>query len=295
MKIASLTLTQNRETHLRRQLRGIADCEPRPDVIVVAVMGGRDPRPATAGLNLPPLEWVDVGTSSGALPLSAARNAAAAAACHADTDSLVFLDVDCVPHPGLFAAFRDALAGRDAVWSGTVGYLPPRDATADWSAPALEAAATDHPARPRLAKTQELSDPDLFWSLCFAASAGSYARIGGFDEDFTGYGGEDTDFAHRAVAEGLSHWVAPAARAWHQHHESQQPPVHHLADIVRNAQVFHDRWGRWPMLGWLEAFEQMGLIRIGEDHIDQLSERSRSPTPYRMPMEVARGGDRQQC
>ena len=33
-----------------------------------------------------------------------------------------------------------------------------------------------------------------------------------------------------------------------------------LADIVRNSILFHERWGSWPMAGWLEAFRREELI-----------------------------------
>ncbi|MGK2883354.1 MAG: hypothetical protein ACSLE8_01015 [Rhodococcus sp. (in: high G+C Gram-positive bacteria)] len=29
---------------------------------------------------------------------------------------------------------------------------------------------------------------------------------------------------------------------------------------MRNAALFHRRWNRWPMEGWLAAFEARGLI-----------------------------------
>ena len=46
------------------------------------------------------------------------------------------------------------------------------------------------------------------------------------------------------------------------------PPVEHLDDILRNGRVFRDRWGSWPMRGWLEAFERRGLVsRRGEDYV----------------------------
>ena len=38
------------------------------------------------------------------------------------------------------------------------------------------------------------------------------------------------------------------------------PPVEHVADIVRNARLFHDVWGTWPMQGWLDEFERRGLV-----------------------------------
>jgi hypothetical protein len=36
--------------------------------------------------------------------------------------------------------------------------------------------------------------------------------------------------------------------------------VQHLHDIIRNAAIFHRRWGWWPMTGWLREFERRGLI-----------------------------------
>jgi len=55
------------------------------------------------------------------------------------------------------------------------------------------------------------------------------------------------------------------AWAYHQHHPSPDPPVQHLRDIIRNAAVFHRRWGWWPMSGWLHEFERRGLI-VYEHH-----------------------------
>ncbi|WP_254552743.1 hypothetical protein [Kitasatospora sp. MMS16-BH015] len=37
--------------------------------------------------------------------------------------------------------------------------------------------------------------------------------------------------------------------------------MQHLDSILRNAAVFHHRWGWWPMEGWLRAFEDLGLAR----------------------------------
>ena len=102
------------------------------------------------------------------------------------------------------------------------------------------------------------ADPDLFWSLSFAASAEAWRQVGGFCEDYVGYGGEDTDFAHLAWPRGLDHRWHGDARAYHQWHPVSSPPVEHLDDILRNAALFHDRWGEWPMLGWLHAFEDAG-------------------------------------
>jgi hypothetical protein len=53
-------------------------------------------------------------------------------------------------------------------------------------------------------------------------------------------------------------WLG-GAPAYHQYHPVQDPPVQHLHDILRNAALFHRRWGEWPMQGWLHAFAGLGL------------------------------------
>ena len=103
-------------------------------------------------------------------------------------------------------------------------------------------------------------DPDLFWSLSFALHRRAWLRVGGFCEEYVGYGGEDTDFGRSVVSAGLELAWTGSARAYHQHHEVEDPPVRHLDDILRNAAIFHRRWGRWPMGGWLHEFERQGLI-----------------------------------
>jgi hypothetical protein len=38
------------------------------------------------------------------------------------------------------------------------------------------------------------------------------------------------------------------------------PPLQHFQDIVRNAKLFYEIRGTWPMTGWLDAFEALKLI-----------------------------------
>jgi GT2 family glycosyltransferase len=106
---------------------------------------------------------------------------------------------------------------------------------------------------------------ELFWSLAFAVTPATHARIGGFDPGYEGYGAEDTDYAFRARAAGVPLTWVGGAWAHHQHHPVSHPPVEHLADIVRNARRFRWRWGRWPMEGWLAAFARDGLVAWDPD------------------------------
>jgi hypothetical protein len=107
-----------------------------------------------------------------------------------------------------------------------------------------------------------LADGDhaLFWSLSFAVHAALWRELGGFCEQYIGYGAEDTDFGQVAASRGIALTWVGGAWAYHQYHSSPDPPVQHLTDIVRNAAIFHRRWGWWPMTGWLREFERRGLI-----------------------------------
>ncbi len=100
----------------------------------------------------------------------------------------------------------------------------------------------------------------LFWSLSFAVRAELWRELGGLCEQYSGYGGEDTDFGQLAASHRIPLTWVGGAWAYHQHHPGADPPVQHVGDIIRNASVFYQRWGWWPMGGWLAEFERRGLI-----------------------------------
>ena len=201
------------------------------------------------------------------LPIAAARNRGAEVATSRGADVLVFLDVDCLADPRLVAAYAEAVRDEPTtVWSGPVTYLDPPPA-GGYDLSTLAELDDPHPARPAPAVGERVrgADPALFWSLSFACSADAWHRTGGFCEDYVGYGGEDTDFAQLVAAAGLDLGWVGAARAFHQWHPVSRPPVEHVDDIVRNVAIYRARWGVTPMLGWLEAFEERGLVRRTEE------------------------------
>jgi GT2 family glycosyltransferase len=203
-------------------------------------------------------EAVGVGVP---LPLAAARNFAVD---QLDADVVVLLDVDVVPATGAVTAYRNALAScaepDRTIAVGPVGYLP-RGVPADRPVDELISRSTIQPGRPEPGRgTSSWDRWELFWSLSFAVTRCGFDRIGGFDEGYVGYGGEDTDFAFAARAAGSSMLVAHQAFGVHQYHEVSSPPVEHLRDIVVNARRFHAKWGSWPMEGWLRQFAESGLV-----------------------------------
>lgn len=264
MEVTVCTLTRDRTAHLVNQVRGLLGSTRSPDAHVVAVMGGEDPRPEVPATPWP-TRFVAAG-GDGDLPLARARNAAVAVA---DTEGVVLLDVDCIPSSTLVASYAHALDGFDGILMGGVRYLPP-----GWTVDAEQVPLDDaslhrlgerHPSRPeppgdRVARPTDRYE--LFWSLSFAVRRRTLLeRIGGFDEGYGGYGAEDTDLALRARdAEVPLAWLG-GAWAFHQHHDTYDPPVQHVASIVANARRFHEVWGRWPMEGWLSRFADAGLVR----------------------------------
>lgn len=252
--IAVVTVASGRRDHLALQARSLADQDVPPDRYVLVDLGGPDPEASFAG-GLSPIVITDHVV--GELPLARARNRGAAVA---DADITIFLDVDCLAQRSLVRHYRDACFRRPGVHAGPVGYLP-HDAPSTLDVERLEAVARYQPGRPTpstpMHRTPRL---ELFWSLSFAVDRSSWQRIGGFDERYVGYGGEDTDLARRADASGVPIWFSGLPRAYHQWHPVESPPIRHLEAICRNATLFHRIWNVWPMVGWLEQFAAAGLV-----------------------------------
>lgn len=244
-----------RVEHVRRQLAALAG---DPDVQrIVAWIGADDPPQLDAE------QVLRVAPGSSGLRLATARNAGASAARATGAELLIFLDADCVPGPGLVARYRAAsLSNPDAVLCGPVTYLPPG---VDASDPrALVAATEPHALRPNPAdgriQRATAADYALFWSLSFAVTAATWARSSRFDEGYEGYGAEDTDFGFSLRRDGIPIVWVGGAHAYHQHHPTSSPPWRHMDDILRNGARFAERWGEWPMTGWLDAFADAGAV-----------------------------------
>jgi GT2 family glycosyltransferase len=265
--LAVIVAVSGRHSHLRRQQASLAAGTRLPDEVVIAAMGDPDLAEIVASGPLGDRSVVvEVPVPAMGLPLARARNAGASAALARDASHLVFLDVDCLAAPGLLATYAEAtLSVRGSkLLCGPVAYLPPLPRDAPTYTEVDLARVDPHPARPAPPPGTiiEATDPRLFWSLSFATDPATWDRIGGFDEDYVGYGAEDTDFGQRAMSAGVRMWWVGGARAYHQWHPVSDPPVEHLHDIVRNANHFHARWGWFPMEGWLAEFERRGLARM---------------------------------
>lgn len=261
MGVSVLTIVRNRSAHLAQLVEGLRRSDRQPDELIVVDMSGEPIVVGSANFPIRIDRFETVG-----LPLAAARNRAAS---QATQEMLVFLDVDCIALRDCIGLLAETLSEHDALLCADIRYLGPHDARGSWEEADLLERGRAHPVRafPTVGVREE-TNAGLFWSLAFALRRSTFEALGGFDEGFSGYGAEDTDFGFRAVGAGVKLLFVGQAIACHQYHESYEPPLNHIADIVRNARQFQARWDRWPMEGWLSDFERLGLVRWKENSLD---------------------------
>jgi hypothetical protein len=264
--ISVLVPVRDRTVHLANLVDGLNRTADAPRFeLVVGWMGGEDPRPALDRARGFAASAIEVEGEE--LPLALARNQLAAAAA---AEMLVFLDADCIPSRTLLTAHAAALSDRDALTIGEARYLPKGFQASGADELLLRRAGHPHRNRvglfpaPGVVRTDDRHE--LFWSLNFAVRRDTFAeRIGGFDEDYRGYGFEDTDFAMRAARAGVPvAWVG-AALAFHQHHPPTRLRPKATAALVENARRYRERWGEWPARGWLTELAAAGLVDWDEE------------------------------
>lgn len=258
-----ITLVHGRERQLNNVIRGLEQGSLMPEAFWVVFMNqpARELRSDRF-----PIHCLVVDDASHGLPLARARNAVR----QCEGEQWVFLDVDCIASQSLLSDYASALRERpEALHLGEVRYLPSSARMEDWTQATLMRDGVAHPLSQYRGKPGSLLAHHLFWSLNFACTREVFERIGGFDEGYLGYGGEDTDFAFSARLHGVELRTA-AALAFHQYHPTWRPPLNHFSAIVANAQRFQQRWGQWPMEGWLGEFAELGLVCWTSDSLQIL-------------------------
>jgi len=266
MNFSLIITVSGRINHLHNQLRGIKSSLLIPtEIIIVAI---NEPDLDLSDFSEFNLQIEHINCATKRLPIAKARNAGAR---RANYDKLFFLDVDCIPDMSYFEKmltyFKD-----DRVLMGNPYYLPKDMGDIKY----IHKKAIPHPYRPQVEEAQKATDYNLFWSLCFALGRENFNQIGGFDEGFLGYGGEDTDFGWKLKDAGLELWLVDA-KVYHQQHPVYVPPLGHLEAIVDNANYFYKKRGFWIMEIWLKNFEEMGLINW--DQNSRAIHLLRHPTP----------------
>ncbi len=153
--------------------------------------------------------------------LAAARNLGAA---HARGPVLCFLDADTSPEPDYLRELtRLPALMADAVTVGTRRHADlatvPFDDPIESSAPAHELEAPVWLAR-AYERTRDLAESDhrsyrYLIGAVLACHRDLFDQVGGFDESFSDYGGEDWEWGYRAWLAGATFAHVPTAIAWH--------------------------------------------------------------------------------
>lgn len=309
--ISVITTCYGRNGHLYNLLSSLSQGSVRPSEVIIVNDDADPERLAQYPLNIVQIatnDWDALAqnpesstinkTSDTGFDIGRNRNLGAARASH---DGLIFLDVDCI----VASTFIEQLHNKlriypNALLMGQPRYLT-RPLTDDESlqlqrgqllSTSLDKLSVYNPYRYNFAAPEldsdataieQTQDYGAFWSLCFAISYKQFEAIGGFDTDYLGYGAEDTDFSFSARALGVDFYLTNDL-IYHQQHRVYRPPLNHLSSIVINANIFYDKWQKWPMGGWLAAFAEMDLINW---HTEQQTAISVSRKPSKSEINAA--------
>jgi GT2 family glycosyltransferase len=201
---------------LARTLRALAAQDYPTDRLELIVADDGSPEPPSVPATVRVVSQVDAG-----FRLAAVRNLGAA---HATGDLLVFLDADTTPEP----AYVRELTRLPALAPDVVTVGRRRHARLDGVSTSLD---ITHAVRGRelpepawlvdgYRETRDLLHADdrsyrYLIGAVLACSKQFFDIVGGFDESFTAYGGEDWEWAYRAWIAGGVFAHVRAAVAWH--------------------------------------------------------------------------------
>ncbi|UKT64687.1 glycosyltransferase family 2 protein [Pedobacter mucosus] len=248
-----VTIVKGRRKQLANLLESIKASTILPYDIQVVCMDNLEGIETPDGLNVS----IHLTKESHKLPLAAARNLGITATKTAD---IIFIDVDCIVSPTLFTSLMMSLQAENIIAAFPL-YLPIVPNTGNYDE--LKNTAVPHPAREQIAVGQPVQHLQ-FWSLIFAIQKQTFEKIGGFDESFIGYGAEDTDFAMMFHKAGVEQ-IFVRDYVLHQYHDKHDPPLNYFDSIIENATRYKQKWNVLPMMRWLKAFEDLGLITIDQE------------------------------
>ena len=199
-----------------------------PNELFEVVIVDDGSRPSLAAPSDTPLQLRVVHQEDRGFGLARARNTGARAATH---EILVFLDCDMMPEAGwLTAHARWHHAASDALTLGFRAHVDVAGIDAETVRRRPASLGDLFAGRPvqrpewiegHMERTENLtSDHDDLFRVVTGGNLGVardfFETVGGYDESFTRWGAEDTEFGYRAFTQGGLLVPVPEAMCWHQ-------------------------------------------------------------------------------
>jgi GT2 family glycosyltransferase len=222
LRISVVVPYYQRQDQLDRLLAGLDAQELPADAFEVVVADDGSRVAPTLGHH--EFRVVVVRQDDAGFRLAAARNLGAAAA---SAPVLAFLDQDCIPAPRYLT---EMVRAAESPWAMVLGHRRhvelerwSPDQVLDWlshGGPGPVELPEPQWLLDGYARTADLTEPDprayqLVIGAALTLHAELFARLGGFDESFRSYGGEDWELGHRAMVAGAdSRWLRDAV-VWH--------------------------------------------------------------------------------
>ncbi|NMH60552.1 glycosyltransferase family 2 protein [Alteromonas ponticola] len=243
--ISVVVIVKTRTQQLVRLIKQFEESSRRPDEIVVVWM---NPPSEFSLLKSPHFPIQHKFESSGGLEIARARNKGLAAAT---STHCLYLNVESVISPLLLEQFAKAWTERyvltTRVFCVDKGLL---------DLPFAEIEANYH--RVGCIGERKAFSVNNNPSMFFIAKC-DVEEIGGFDENYSGFGINDEDFFQTCLKAGLTTENVDTI-TFIPNREHYQCPINHLVDFVRNAETFHQKWGHYPCQDVLFRFAESGLI-----------------------------------
>jgi len=184
------------------------------------------------------------------------------AARHAVNDVLVLLDDDQIASPGLIRAHIEAHRRYGDIL--VQGLFPLADVSRNRGSSLLYESHLLNDLAP-----YDVEHPFSkgIWSANVSVRRETWQRVGGLDETFREYGGEDTDFGFRIAASGCPVIFVPGALSHHVHvvsyRSAQRQPFQAGRAMVRLAQKFEMPIKSVSGSGWDTRSSLDKVVRAG--------------------------------
>lgn len=272
-RTALVTVVHGQHDELMSHVGGMAVGSRVPDVHVVIGMGDADV--SRGRLPITSDRWRTITRAAqtvdpARLPFATARNLGAATAMEAGADVLIFLSVQCIPGARLVERYAEHALGDGArhrapvLWCGQLRSLPPPPPVIGYPVYRLDSQAVDVESLLPVDHLAVEHPVQGFSGDSFAITAEDFRATGGFFPQFRGQEGIDVDFAHAVSAAGgtvVRVGGVPAFRQFRPHTDHEELDVRRL---VRNANLFAERWGRGLPIEELDRLLAAGLARRDE-------------------------------